>query len=381
MRSVAATVLGILAVALITLTSIAVWARATVFDGSRFTEVVMATLEEDDVTDALAQTVTDQVLLLVDLEQRVTDLLPGDRDGIAGIVTGAAASELESRLADLLDEPRTQELVRRLVAEVHDRVLVLLRGGGLREGWTVEDGAVTVNLLPLVGRGLEQLQAIGLLDDVVVPEMTAGGDPDEQAEALSTALDRDLPAGFGQVVVYRSDALAEAEASVREAQRLLALAAQAFTALLVGSVVAAAGAVAVARDRWAAVLRIGLGVVGVLVVLRSAVRLLLEQAPDLAAKPGAQAAIRAALTEGTTGLLELTAAIQMVAAVVVLAALWRRGWQRADLVAVAAVTAAAASLILVGLGAGGLLTALAVGGTVAVLGRVLLGRTAPPAAA
>ena len=48
---------------------------------------------------------------------------------------------------------------------------------GLLDGITVEDGAVTVNLLPLISRGLTFVQGLGLLDQLDVPELTRDGDP------------------------------------------------------------------------------------------------------------------------------------------------------------------------------------------------------------
>ena len=124
----------------------------------------------------------------------------------------------------VLAEPAVQDVVTTLVDRAHARAMQLLRGDGLVDGITVVDGAVTLNLLPLVARGLTVLQGYGLLDGVDVPELTAGGDPDEQAAQLSAAVGRDLPDGFGQLVVYDSEALADAQETVRTAQRMLVLA-------------------------------------------------------------------------------------------------------------------------------------------------------------
>ena len=54
----------------------------------------------------------------------------------------------------------------------------LLSGDGLIDGITVEDGAVTVNMLPLVSRALTFVQGLGLLDQLEVPELTRVGRPD-----------------------------------------------------------------------------------------------------------------------------------------------------------------------------------------------------------
>ena len=50
------------------------------------------------------------------------------------------------------------------------RAMQLLQGDGLVDGITVVDGAVTVNLLPLIGRGLDRLQELGLFSDLEMPD-------------------------------------------------------------------------------------------------------------------------------------------------------------------------------------------------------------------
>ena len=123
------------------------------------------------------------------------------------------------------------------------------------DGITVEDGAVTVNLLPLVGRALTFVQGLGFLEQFDVPELTRAGDPTEQLAELETAIGRDLPDNFGQLTVFESDKLAEAQASVENAQRAMALLKRA-TWLLAGlAVVLLVATVLLAHNR----LRAGCG--------------------------------------------------------------------------------------------------------------------------
>ena len=73
---------------------------------------------------------------------------------------------------------------------------------------SVDNGEVSINLLPLLSRGLLAIQDLGVLADARVPVFTADGDPAEQQAELSVAIGRTLPADFGQLVVYRSEKLA-----------------------------------------------------------------------------------------------------------------------------------------------------------------------------
>ena len=78
-----------------------------------------------------------------------------------------------------------KHVITEVVERAHRRAMQLLEGDGLVDGITVVDGEVSVNLLPLIGRGLTQLQGLGLFSDLEVPEMTADGNPDDQIAALS----------------------------------------------------------------------------------------------------------------------------------------------------------------------------------------------------
>ena len=113
----------------------------------------------------------------------------------------------------------------------------------------------------------------------------------------------------------------------------------------------------VARQRWAAVLGLGLGAVAATVILRTVVHRVVDAAPDVAARPGGRAAIAAIVGGATTGLLRLAALVLLVAAVAAVIAVLRRGRRRADLVAVAAVLAFVAVLAVLGFSLGALVAA------------------------
>ncbi len=55
----------------------------------------------------------------------------------------------------LLAQRETETVFRRLAERAHRAAMRLLQGDGLLDGISVNDGAVTLNLLPLVGRGAD----------------------------------------------------------------------------------------------------------------------------------------------------------------------------------------------------------------------------------
>ncbi len=318
-------------------TTIAVWAQATVFDSEKVASIVGDALAEPEVSAALADHVTEQVFAAVDIEALMNDLLPDQLARLAPVIADGARSAVDRRLTAVMADDDVQAVITEVVERAHRRAMQLLEGDGLVDGITVVDGEVSVNLLPLIGRGLTQLQGLGLFSDLEVPEMTADGAPADQIAALSDATGRDLPDDFGQLVVYQSDTLADRQASLQSAQSIFAFAKRAVWVLIALTVVLLAATIVVARDRWRAVLVLGLSVIAAMVFIRSAVRRVADDAPELAAKPGGRAAISAILEGATTGLLRLAGVLLIVAAAAVALALLRRRWRRGDLVLVGAI--------------------------------------------
>jgi hypothetical protein len=247
----------------------------------------------------------------------------------------------------------------------------VLEGDGLADGISVSDGEVSVNLLPLVGRGLALLQSWGLLADVEVPTLSAEGDPDEQRAALSAALGRELPAGFGQLVVYEGEAVANAQESVQSAQQLLAAAKRALWLIAVLVVVLTAATILLAPRRWRAVLVLSVGTAAALVVLRVATRQAVDDAGDLAARPGGKAAIESILGGASQSLVRAFGVVLLVALVATVIALYALRWRRQDLVLVGAVALGAAVVALAGVSVWSLLIGVAVGIATAIVARRL----------
>src|SRR4029077_8051728 len=124
---------------------------------------------------------------------------------------------LSTRLADAKVRDRLVSIFERSYAEFLD----VLKGDGLADGVTVTDGSVTVNFLPVIADGVQQLQRLGFASDVTVPELTRDGKPEEQIAQLEQAFNRDLPDGFGQIVVYQSDSLAQKGETLQRVQQLV----------------------------------------------------------------------------------------------------------------------------------------------------------------
>ena len=336
-RSVAAAICGVLAVVALTLALIGIWARATVFDSDKVGDIVSSALTDPEVQAGLATWVTDQAFTAVDVESGVSNVLPDRLDRLAPTLTAGAQTVVDQGLTRALANPDVQQVLTQAIERAHSALMQLLSGDGLVDGITVEDGAVTVNMLPLVSRALTFVQGLGLLDQLEVPELTRAGDPAAQIAELESATGRDLPDDFGQLTVFESDRLAEAQASVQNAQRTVALLKRATWVLaalavvfLVATVCSPAtacapgcGSPSAASSGWSCR---GPSCTASSTTPRAwyRERLVGRRSPTSSA-------------EATTGLLRLTGLIAIIAALVVVWTLFQRGWIGSDLLLVGAV--------------------------------------------
>ena len=354
-RSAAAGVCGVLAVVALTLALIGIWANATVFDSDKIGDIVGSALADPEVTAGLATWVTDEVFAAVDVETAVSNVLPGNLARLAPTLTAGAESVVDRGLERALANPDVQQALTQAVERAHSALMQLLSGDGLIDGITVQDGQVTVNMLPLISRALTAVQGLGLLEQIELPELTRAGDPATQIADLEAATGRDLPDDFGQLTVFESDRLAEAQASVQNAQRAVALLKRATWVLAGLAIVFLVATVLLARNRLRAGLWLALGCIVGMVLSRTVVHRVVDDAPSLVPGAAGQAAIADILGQATTGLLRLTGLIAIIAALVVVWTLFQRGWIGSDLLIVGAVVLGLAVVAVVGFSLGAVL--------------------------
>jgi hypothetical protein len=324
-------------------------------------------LSQEEVQAGIADYLSTQIATAVDLDARLEEVLPSALARFAPVIASAANEAVDRTIQRALANEEVQSFLETAVERAHARALRVLQGDGIADGVTVSDGEVSLNLLPLVGRGFAALQNAGLLTNVQLPDLSADGDPATQIAELSEATGLNLPDDFGQVVVYQSDSIAEAQESVQTAQRLLVIAQRALWVAVVLSIVLVAATILVAARRWRAVLVLGLGVAAAMIILRSAARRAVDDAPALVKRPGAKAAVSSILDDATNSLLRLAGVILLLALVTVVVMLLRTRWQRSDLVLVASVLLGAGTFALIGATVLGLVIGVLVAVAVAVI--------------
>lgn len=324
-RTALAVLLGVIAVVAVLASVLGTWARSSIYDSDAVAHAVDNALRDPEVIDALATHLTDQLMEAIEVERRVADRLPEDQAVLAPLLTGGVRGLVHDGLVALLGRDGIRQVVVATAREGHEQLVRVLDTGQLTAAFQTADGTVSLNLLPLMGRGFELVQSTGLLADVEMPELERGGDAAEQIASLEDALDRQLPDDFGQLVVYEGEAVAKAETAVARAQQAMTFFKRSVLVVYVVAVGAAVGSVFLARRRTRALGYLSLGVVAAMVLGRAVIRLAIDAAPGVALNPGARAAIARVVTTLADGLLTaVTVALLLALGAAVLSLLAER---------------------------------------------------------
>ena len=264
LRKVLVGILVVLTCLSITVTTVDTWAHRTLLNTNEWVDTVGPLGTDPQVTAALANFVTTQIVTTLDLEQRTHDALEQAAPQaafLAAPITNAIEGFVHDKMVAFFASPAWATLWTEANRIAHQQVVNILRG---REGTilTNENGQITLNLLPAITVVLQQIQAAaqGILGDrVTLPEVTGTEQVSQAITALSSALGRPLPPDFGQITVFQSDDLAAAQNAVTLFDKLT-IALIIFSLLMIGVTLA----LSVNRRRTAVQLAIGT-ILGVLI--------------------------------------------------------------------------------------------------------------------
>jgi hypothetical protein len=325
-RRTFAWILLVLAALLVGVASVAVWASRTIVNEDRFTSLVSNVVSDEAVQSAASAYTTAQIQTAV-TSSGILEQLPPALQPVANALSGAILSRVEERVNDFISSDAGQNLIVSAVRVAHRQAMKILQGDGIlsSDAVTVENGTVTLNLVPVIRQVLIRLQQDGLFPtSITIPTDASTPGP------LQTALGGRLPPNFGQVVVYQTDA-ASTNDLLDQAQRALAIAKRAVVLLVILALACCVGAVLLAVDRRRAVFRVGVGIVIACVLLIIVTRRVTAALPGATKTAGGEAVASAlgnALKSSLVRALVIVAVVAAVAAVV--AAYWRplMAWAR-----------------------------------------------------
>jgi hypothetical protein len=245
-RRASAWALLVLGCGLAVLALVAVWLRATLLDTDRYVDTVAPIAADADVQNAVAGKLETAIFTRIDFDALAREVLPDRAQLLAPAIERGVQGVISDRLHEFTASDRFQELWTDANRRAHTRVVELLEGG--RSGrLALREDTVYLDLSAAVDRVKGALQERGLT---------------RIASAIPPTVD-------GQVVLFRSSALVDAQRAVR-----LLKAVSIVLPLL--ALLCLAGAVLLTRPRRRGLMRAGIGVaismvllIGLLAIARS----------------------------------------------------------------------------------------------------------------
>jgi hypothetical protein len=217
-------VLVALTVVIFTITVPAAWGNRTILNTDRYVATVAPLAEDPAVQDSIATKVTDQVFTALDVQERLSGLLPTNLAFLAAPMTSAMQGFVQDQVLKVVQSDAFERFWVEANRFVHTQVLAILEGDS--ETVSVVEGKVLLNLMPLVNLALVQIQGVTsdlVGRDVTIPEVSQDTIPSEAVAQLESALGVDLPDDFGAIPVYDSDELRALQQALHLFQRLLLL--------------------------------------------------------------------------------------------------------------------------------------------------------------
>ncbi len=307
----------LLACLTIVVTTVAIWTHQVALNTNRFSALIEGVVTDPAVTDPISARISTQVVDAVGVQARLDALLPDALKPLAGPLTAAVSSGIEQRLQVALQDPRIQTALVDTLSFSHERIVRLLRGES--EVVAVVDGYVTLDVFPIVGVALTELQSIGLIPaETQLPDLAAPEAPDVLAQRVETALGVTLPPDFGTIQLMPADRLVAAQTVVRIFDVVVVL-------LVTLSVILVALTVWLAVDRRRMLIYLGIGTIVAFLLARLAIRTAEDVIVGGIADGDIAGAVRALVGATLEDLRSLTLIIVIATAIVAIVAyLWGR---------------------------------------------------------
>jgi hypothetical protein len=316
-RRVLSGVALVLACLSILLTTVAVWTHQVAFNTERFTALTSSVVTSPEIIDPLSTRISTQVVDALDVQSRIAARLPDAVKPLAGALTLAVRDAIDKRLQVALANPKIQQALVATLSFTHARIMALLRDQS--DAVTVVDGYVVIQVFPVVGAALQQLQEIGLIPpEVQLPDLSSGEAPEVLLPRLQAALGITLPADFGTIQLMPADKLLTARTYVRAFDLIVVV-------LVILSVVLVALAIWLARQRRRMVIYLGIGTIIAFLLARLAIHSVEDSLIAGIADAGVAAGVRSVVDATIDDLRRVTSIVLVATAIVAIAAyLWGR---------------------------------------------------------
>jgi hypothetical protein len=323
---------GVVAVALVVVTSLlvtvsvtAIWARRNALNTDRWVRTVGPIAEEPAVQQALGRYITDQTMSAIDPEELFESALPERGQILAAPLTSALRGFVNDHVDSFLASDTFQRLWVQINERAHQRVVQVLEGD-LPPSLQIEGNDVVLNVVPILNQVLARIgeqspEIFGRTIDL--PTVSVDEIPEEAIQKVEGALGRDLPENFGQFTVFDASKLQQVQDTVTLFNKLVVVA-------VILAIVLFALTLWVSPRRRRTLLQLMVGIaLGIVIIRRLGLRL--EDDVVELVRPENRDAVQVVVGAFVSSLLDATAWILGIAAVVAVVALLTGpyGWARA----------------------------------------------------
>jgi hypothetical protein len=312
-----AAVVAVTALACVSFTGavVGVWAERSFLDNDVFARRAVPIAEDPAVQAAVSRWITDQVMTVVKPEELFAEALPERGRILAVPLAGAVRGFVQSQVDDFVRSDTFARLWAAAVTRAHAAAVEVVEGRSEAVG--AEGGRIVVNLVPLVNAALARIgsrspELFGRTIDF--PDLTVEDLPASARQRLSQALGTPVGADFGVVRIDDGGRLAAAQDAVRLSSRLVWV-------LVALTAVSIPLALWLSRRRRRTLLQLVSGLALGLVLIRRVGLRVEGDAVDLIADDTVRAAARAIASAFLAPLLDTTALLLWVLALVAAVAL------------------------------------------------------------
>jgi hypothetical protein len=284
---VAAVLVAVAAFALVT-SVVGVWAARTAFDTDRWVAAVAPLPRDPLVATAVAQYATTELFEVLDVDQRLRDVLPEQAAFVVAPLTGQLRGYIQNTVDNVLQSERFEAIWVELNRRAHQRAIEIISGES--SVVVARQDRVVIDLLPLINQVLRQLSAqlpTMFGRQLALPNLSSGEIPANLRERVSAELGVPLPANFAQFTVYNAGQLEAVRQAVVTAKRGIIL-------FVAGTILLLGLALLISPRRRRTLLQLGLwlviAAVAITASLRAARNEVVQQVPTGAYRDGVGAA-------------------------------------------------------------------------------------------
>jgi hypothetical protein len=287
-RTIAAVLAGLTAVLLV-LSVVATWTSRTALDTDKFVDRVGPVVQDPTVRAAVATELGDELVKVLDLQNRITPVLPDNLRFIAGPLSSGANNYVRQAVTKFVDSDAFVQLWYTALRVAHTQVVHALTGSS--KSVQVVNGKIVINLIAVIGQVVDQLQSDlpALIGTAVAQHIPDNLPLDQIRNLVQNVLGVQLPADFGMIPVMDASTLEAAKTGVKVVNLSVIL-------VLLLSLAAFVLALVVSVDRRRTLVQIGLATAVLTVIVFFVARTFTDQAVngvgDSTLRPAVTAAVR-----------------------------------------------------------------------------------------